>query len=142
MTTFSRAGTMMFLGVLFSISAATAQDTPIDKQKAKIVSRVYQLTYGADAICKRFSPQESDQVSSAVIRFKNTYPELMMLVDQSSYLERAQNHFAGLMERIAKSASKNPKEAGCQELLILLNQSIDTENGKKGILDIIAQLKK
>lgn len=76
---------MIFLGILLTISLAAAEDAPIDKQKAKIVSRVYQLTYGADALCKRFSPQESAQASSAVIRFKKAYPELMMLVEQSQY---------------------------------------------------------
>lgn len=132
----------MLLGVLFSISVAAAQDAPIDKQKAKIVSRVYQLTYGADALCKRFSSQESAQVSSAVIRFKKAYPELMMLVEQSPYFEPAKSRFAEKLERIAESASNDPRKAVCQESLILLNQFIDTANGKEGILDVITQLKK
>lgn len=135
-------GAMMLPGVLFSICVTAAQDAPIDKQKAKIVSRVYQATYGADALCKRFSLQESAQVSSAVIRFKKAYPELMMLVEQSPYFEPAKNRFAGKMERIAESASNDPRKAGCQESVILLNQFLDPANGKEAILDIITQLKK
>jgi len=137
-----KVGAILLLGILFTTSVAAAQDAPVDRQKAKIVSRVYQLTFGADAICKRFSPQESAEVSLAVIRFKKAYPELMMLVEQSLYLEPAKIRFTGMMERMAESASKDPRKAGCQESLILLNQSIDTENGKQGILDTIVQLKK
>jgi len=141
MTKVVNVSAMIIFGILFTISLTAAQDAPIDKQKAKIVSRVYQLTYGADALCKRFSPQESTQVSSAVIRFKKAYPELMMLVEQSPYFEPAKSRFTAKMERIAESASKDPRKAGCQESLILLNQFIDTASGKDGILDTIAQLK-
>lgn len=127
---------------IFLTGVAAAADTPVDKQKAKIVSRVYQLTYGADALCKRFSPQESAQVGSAVIRFKKAYPELMILVDESQYFEPAKSRFIAKMERIAESASNDPQKRVCQESLALLNQFIDTASGREGILDIVAQLKK
>lgn len=135
-------GAMMLPGVLFSICVTTAQDAPIDREKAKIVSRVYQATYGAEVMCKRFSPQESAQVSAAVLRFKMAYPELMALVEQSSYFEPAKNRFIVKMEKMAASALMEPRKAGCQEALTLLNQFLDTANGKEGIMDVITQLKK
>jgi hypothetical protein len=114
----------------------------IDKRKAQIVSRFYEATYGADSMCKRFSPQESPQVSNAVKRFKEVYPEIMQLVDQSPYLDRARLNFETLMEKMAERASKNPKEAACQEALYILQQSVETKSGRDAVLNSIMEFKK
>ncbi len=138
--------TVMVLGLTIFAGIASARDDEqgdaTDKRKAVIVSRIYQLTYGADAMCKLYSPRESAQVSAAVVRFRNTYPELMQLVEQSPYFDRAKRRFSEMVEIMSESASQNPREAECQASLYTLQQSVDTENGRQGILDTIAELKK
>jgi len=125
-------GSFIFAGIL------SAQDNGIDRQKAKIVFRVYDITYGTEKICKRHSSQKSEQVSKAVAKFKNTYPELMKLVEQSPYLNRAKK----LISEEIESIGKNPEYDVCGSRLGLIQELTDTESGRKMVLDTIAELKK
>jgi hypothetical protein len=128
---------LMAVWTLF-VGISAAQEGSLERQKAKIVSRVYQLTYGAEEMCKRYSPQESNQVSEAVAKFKNTYPELMKLVKESPYLDKAKKRMSILIDRM----EKNPEDTECLAAYNMLQQCTDTESGKQDILKTIAELKK
>ena len=130
---------LVFLVLLLSyVVGSLAQDTNLDRNKAKIVLRVYQLTYGADEMCKRYSPEKSSQVSAEVMKFKKMYPELMNLVENSPYFDQVKKQMSQLID----SMSNTPQYADCPALLYMLHQFTESESGKEGIKDIVAQLKK
>lgn len=63
----------------------------VERQKAHVVSRLYQVTYGAEERCR---PQRGViGLGKALDQFNSAFPELMRLIDGSPYLPPARDQF-------------------------------------------------
>jgi hypothetical protein len=118
------------------VGSAMAQVSSVTKNKEKTVYRAYQLAYGVEALCNRFSPEKSQQVSVVVGKFKNTYPKLVGLIDKSPYLEQSKKQMAEFMTTTAK----NPESADCDGSLDILKELTDSETGRQAIAEATKDL--
>ena len=76
--------------ILLFESISDAQDIAkngVDAQKAKVVSRLYQATLGANERCKKAAPDASKEFQSELARFNLANANLMKLVRQSPYYQ-------------------------------------------------------
>jgi hypothetical protein len=119
------------------VTVSLAQDSNVERDKARIVKWICAITYGAEEI-KCYSPQKSEQLLAAVAKFKKSYPELMNLVQKSPYWDEAKKALSNIFD----SAKEREYDNDCQFLLNTLQEFTETESGRKGVVDIIAQLKK
>jgi hypothetical protein len=93
-------------------------------------------------MCRRIAPQQVAQVEAEVSRFQKTYPELMALIDKSSFLDAAKRQNAQTVEGMAESVAKNPDLARCDDVIAMLRQWVDHPEANSGIAEMIDELKK
>jgi hypothetical protein len=118
------------------VGSAVAQESSVIKNKEKTVYKVYQLAYGVEELCNRFSPEKAQQVSVAVGKFKNTYPKLVSLIDKSPYLEQSKKQ----MSEFISATTKNPELADCDGSLEILKELTDSETGRQAIAEATKDL--
>lgn len=114
--------------------AGTPVDTQADqRQAAKIVSRLYQATYGASERCKKATSDANAEFQRELSRFIEAEAQLMKLVTRSPYYSTARDEFAkyGAMD----PARDTPESlAGdCKYLAELLRSLSQTPAGKSSI---------
>lgn len=119
---------------------AHAQRAPdVEKDKAKLVYRLYQATYGAQQRCGASDPSDG----ATLARFRSVYPELVALLDASPYLAQARDRFTTLQD---SGALPQPGEAGlrseCQGLEAILRALIDAPGSAEAVAGYVDLLKK
>lgn len=126
-----------FLGwlLLLSISHAGQPIADQERQKAHIVSRMYQATYGAQKQCINYK-DEVAKLDKAIEQFRNAYPELMRLVDSSPYLPQAKEEFNATMR---SPGDQLPVEE-CLYIGNMLQQWVDNPDGQNIANDMIETL--
>lgn len=136
----STAFTFAF-ALLLQVPAHADTQSDSERQKAHVVSRLFQVTYGAQQHCAA-SPEKSAAVTTAVDQFRATYPELLSLVDSSPYLPRFQENFKKFLADPARQASGEALVKECQSLEYMLRQLLDTPGGKQATDEYTQLLKK
>lgn len=120
---------------------AHAQRVPdVEKEKAKLVYRLYQATYGAQQRC---GASAGASHGATLARFRAAYPELVALLDASPYLAQARDRFTTLQE---SGALPQPDEEGlrgeCQRLESILRSLIDAPGSAEAVAGYVDLLKK
>ena len=133
------------IGILFSahsFAEENAMDNSKEREKRKIVSRLYQATYGSIERCKKAAPEEATEFESEFNRFVSENEKLMKLVTQSPYYEYAINSFS-------KHAAVDPLEdttesfsAECKYLSSMLHSMSLQKEGRYSIKEITEILEK
>jgi hypothetical protein len=126
----------LLTSLLVHAGSAMAQESSVNKDKEKIVYRAYQLAYGVEALCNRFSPEKAQQVSVVVGKFKNTYPKLVSQIDKSPYLEQSKKQMSEFIE----ATTKKPELADCDGSLDILKELTESETGRQAIAEATRDL--
>ena len=120
----------------FLYSTTSFADAPVDnsineKKKAKIVSRLYQATYGSIERCKAATPDAAQEFKNELNHFVELNANLVNLMTRSPYYEAARKQFAN--HYIVDPAQDTTKSLSgeCKYLALLLRGMNDSPNGKK-----------
>jgi len=133
----------LLLAGMVSLSAlptgAHAQRVPdVEKDKAKLVYRLYQATYGAQQRCG-----VSAGHGETLARFRAAYPELVGLLDASPYLAQARDRFTALQD---SGALPQLDDVGlrreCEGLEAILRALIDAPGSAEAAAGYVDLLKK
>lgn len=133
------------LGAVLS-TASFAQAPPdtgqLEKSKEKIVSRLYQATYGQSERCKKAPPEIAAEFKNELTRFVEANGMLMKQLVQSPYYEPARQKFS--KHDAADSARDTPEKLGgeCKYLAELLRTMSDTPGGRKAVKEYEETLSK
>lgn len=144
MTTHMLRNLLLAGAVLLTQSVPTlalAQEAaPTEGQKAKVVSRVYQATYGAQLRCGA-SP-EWETHGKTLERFRSTYPELIQLVDSSPFFPVAKESFQGfLVANPPSKVSEKNLTLECESLEAILRSLIDGPGAREAVAGYVQLLK-
>jgi hypothetical protein len=127
-----------FWGLQLSASAELSPTE--DGKKMRIVSALYQATYGAQERC-RLSNVASAGLEKSIDQLRRVYPELLALLDSSPYLTQVQEQFTTIL-RNAPEVSGGELEQECEGIKFLLDQLVESSGGRAAASDMIATLKK
>ena len=116
------------IGILFVAAISVFGDEIQERAKAKIVSRMYQATFGAEEYCGKASPEYKKSFDDALKHFITQNAQLVNMIQSSPYYEKA----------IATMESNKNKPTGvidndCKGLAWMLNSLTDTHGGQKAI---------
>src|SRR4051794_25255571 len=121
----------LLLVVTFAIliqaaSAGAIAQAPADteRQKAHVVSRLYQATYGAQERCHS-SKEASLSLGKAMDQFRSSFPELIRLIDSSPYLPPAKDQFKKFLSDPSAKVSDEALIQECRGLEYMLRQFVD-----------------
>jgi hypothetical protein len=114
-----------------SLAQTTARDP--EREKAKIVSRTYQMTYGSVERCKHATPAAAEEFQKELARFVKQNAALMKQVTESPHYAKAREHFAP--EQKVDPAKDSPEDlAGeCKFLAALMRSMLDTPDGIQSV---------
>ncbi len=126
------------VSIVFSMSAlfcaSSFAQSPAgdpDRQKAKLVSRLYQATYGSVERCKHATPAAAGEFQTELTRFVKQNASLMKLIVDSPHYARAREQFAR-HETVDPTRDTPENLAGeCQFLAGLLRSMLDTPDGRQ-----------
>lgn len=107
---------------------------------AKIVSRLYQATFGASERCKMAPAESADEFKVEFDRFRAKYPDLLNLLKSSPFYEPARQHFAQLSASMAARDTPRSLAAECKGLAQLVRSMIDQPEGQEAVRDYTARL--
>jgi hypothetical protein len=123
-------------------AVAVAQSTvDVERQKAHVVSRLYQATYGAELRC-RPSKEASSSFSKAMDQFRSAFPELMRLIDGSPYLPPAREQFNKFLADPSAKVSDEALIEECRGLEYMLRLFIEAPGGKDTVNGYLQLLRK
>lgn len=127
---------VFLISLLFSVASFGEVPTgsrQLEKHKYKIVSRIYQATYGQTERCKKAPPEIAVEFQNELTRFVEVNENLMGLVIHSPYYELARQKFA--KHEVIDPVRDTPEKLGmeCDYLAQGLRSLIDTPEGKKSL---------
>ena len=128
---------ILMIAIFVPIIVTANNLTDEEKKIRKYVSRTYQMTDGALARCPS---NYANTFEVTLNKFKSKYPELMHLVNNSKYYQRAVNNFSDDIER-SKNETQEKLYRECEYMEHLLKTMLDTENGKINVEEAIKILK-
>ena len=106
----------------------------------KIVSRLYQATFGMSERCKMAPTESADEFKAEFDRFSAKYPDLLNLLRSSPFYGPARQHFLQLSASLAARDTPQSLAAECKALAQLLRSMIDQPEGQRAVRDYTAQL--
>jgi hypothetical protein len=124
-----------------STVAVAQASADAERQKAHVVSRLYQATYGAEERC-RPSKEASSSFSKAMDQFRSAFPELMRLIDGSPYLPPARDQFKKFLADPSAKVSDDALIQECRGLEYMLRQFVEAPGGKEAVNEYLQLLKK
>jgi hypothetical protein len=132
-----------FVFLIYSApTMALAQGKPdVEPQKAKLVSRIYQATYGAQKRCST-SPEGAANLGKSVELFRSKFPELVRLVDSSPYFGPARDNFQKFLDDPSTKVSDAALLQECQSVDHILHSLLDAPGGNEAVAEYIQLLKK
>lgn len=132
---------IVLLGHCLPTDAYAQSMADSERQKAKIISRLYQATYGAQQRCGAATGAQSHRETLA--RFRASYPELVSLMDSSPHLAAARDRFQVMLDTGAlPQASEDGLRKECQALESILRSLVDAPAGAEAVAGYIEVLKK
>lgn len=114
-----------------SFAEAPADNSINEKKKAKIVSRLYQATYGSIERCKEATPDASQEFKNELDRFVEINANLVNLMTRSPYYEAARKQFANHFNVDPALDTTKSLSGECKYLASLLRDMNDNPSGKK-----------
>jgi hypothetical protein len=138
-----RFAIVLSMSALFCASSfAQAPVVDPERQKAKIVSRTYQMTYGSAERCKQATPAAAAEYQTELTRFVKEHAALMKLVTESPHYAKAREQFA--RHEKADPARDTPEKLAneCTYLASILRSMLDTPDGKQAAKDLQETLTK
>jgi len=117
--------------VSFASNAGTPPATDVERNKAKLVSRLYQATHGASERCKSANPKAAKEFQNELTAFLAANARLMELVIQSPHYVMARERFA--KHKVIDPERDTPESLAseCKYLAGLLQSMTNTPEGKK-----------
>jgi len=106
----------------------------------KIVSRLYQATFGASERCKMAPPESAEEFNTEFNRFSAKYPDLLSLLRSSPYYEPARRHFLQVTASMTVHDTPESLAAECKGVAQLLRAMLDQPEGQKAALEYRARL--
>jgi hypothetical protein len=127
----------IILGWLALLTTAQADQPTVDqeRQRAHVVSRMYQATYGAQERCGSYK-DELARLDKVIEQVRHAYPELMRLVESSVYLPQAKEEFKALW---GGTDGQLPIQE-CRETANMLQQLLEVPNGQQAANNMIQTL--
>ena len=121
-------------------TGAHAQRAPdVEKERAKLVYRLYQATYGAQQRCGASAPSHGETLA----RFLSAYPELITLLDASPYLAQARDRFTALQDSGAlPQLDEEGLRRECRGLEAMLRALIDAPGSAEAVAGYVDILKR
>ena len=116
----------------------TPGSDPVATQK--IVSRLYELTFGASERCRIAPPESAQAFKSEFDRFSAKYPDLLPLLKSSPYYEPSRQQFLRVIASMAPRDTPQSIATECTALTQLLRAMIDQPEGQKAMREYIEQL--
>jgi hypothetical protein len=106
----------------------------------KIVSRLYQATFGGRERCKMAPPEAAGEFNAEFDRFSAKYPDLLDLLRSSPFYDPARHQFLQLSASMAARDTPKSLAAECKGLAQLLRSMIDQPEGQKAVREFTARL--
>lgn len=128
---------LLIFSIFLSLSIQAAELNSTEREKRKIVSRMYQATEGALARCPKKDIKSFEQ---SLNEFNKSYPEFVPLLKSSSYRQYAVDNFSDDIQR-SKTEPVKKLSLECLYIKSLLDALLTTESGKKSVEDMLASLK-
>ncbi len=125
--------------LIFFLSNGFAEElNELEKEKRKIVFRMYEITYGMLQICP---DKEVDSFKEIIKNLDETYPEFTKLLNESEYHQYAVDLTAKdiIRERKKSDESRMPQ---CSFGKSMTKSLINTPNGQKSVNDMLEKLQK
>src|SRR5450830_553238 len=125
---------------LLSFAGEPSNISVTERNKAKIVSRLYQATFGSIERCQKATPDAAKEFENELHRFVDLNANLVNLVTQSPHYNDARKKFSH--HETMDPARDNPESlAGeCKYLALLLRSMNDSPDGKNAVKEYEAQL--
>lgn len=123
---------MSFVKILlmFWLIPCVLADDANEKMKSKIVSRMYQATFGANEYCQKALPETRKAFEDTLARFVSKNTKLVKLIEESPYYEQAK---ATMQSNKYKKVEDVDND--CKGLNWMLGSMLDTENGQKALTE-------
>ena len=133
--------------VLASLSVTTAtraveSNEAQERAKSKLVSRLYQATYGYSEKCSKATPETAKDFERELSRFVERNSSLMKLVTESVYYEPAQSRFAKNAKVDPANDTPETIAGECKFLVSLMRDMNDTAKGQQSVKEYEAILSK
>ncbi|MES2262198.1 MAG: hypothetical protein V4724_27070 [Pseudomonadota bacterium] len=112
-----------------SIAAVPVDANQLERNKAKIVSRLYQASYGPEERCKKSVPAAAAEFSNELQRFSKNNANLISLLTKSPYYDLAKKDYS------SDSADDTPQTLAeeCEFYVVLLRSMNETPEGKAAV---------
>lgn len=134
------------LATLFISATATGETTDgndiKERTKSKLVSRLYQATYGYSEKCSKATLDAAKEFENELSRFESQNSNLMNLVTQSPYYKPAQLRFSKYSKIDPTKDTPESIAKECQFLTSLMREMNDTAKGKEVVREYEAALSK
>ena len=137
----SRTLCASLLALVQVLPAASYAQSDTERQKAHVVSRLYQATYGAEDRCKP-SKLASLEFGKAFNQFSVAYPELIRLLKASPHLTTAKEQYAKFLAHPSTNVNENALFEECRGMGDMLRQFVEAPGAKEAMDDFVQTLKK
>ena len=120
--------------LMTSQSALAQSDTStVDNEilKRKIVSRLYQVTYGSSLRCQGATDDAKKEQQTELSKFIETYPVLMKQVTESKYYEPARVDFEEFVLASAQRDTTESLSSECEYSAYILRE-LNAASGEQG----------
>jgi len=121
--------------------AIAQASTNTERQKAHVVNRMYQATYGAQERCRPLK-DASASLDKAIDQIRRAFPELLSLIENSPYLPQAREHFKTLLNDPTMRSSDEALLQECRGIEYMLRQFVEAPAGQQAANEMIQTLKK
>jgi hypothetical protein len=128
-----------FIILIVLLSNTFAEEvSKVEKDKRKIVSRMYQATYAILEICP---DREFNSYKKIIDKFERTYPEFTKLLNESPYHQYAVDNMVHDIAR-ERGQSDEIRMSQCSFGKYITESLMNTEDGIKSVNNMLETLKK
>lgn len=129
----------VLLLLLCSVPAFSQSDPELEKNRKRIVSRFYELTYVGARYCGRAGGPEKQRFNAAARRFRNANGEFMRLFARSPYFVEVKITFEDALKDLGSKPPNDDDRMYCGNAMLLM-EGMNTPEGRKTMRDQLAIL--
>ena len=129
----------VLLLLLCSTHAFSQSDPELEKNRKRIVSRFYELTYVGARYCSRAGGPEKRRFNIAAKRFRNTNGEFMRVFARSPYFVEVKITFEDALKDLGSKPPNDDDRMVCGNAMLLM-EGMNTPEGRKTMRDQLAIL--
>jgi hypothetical protein len=128
-----------FIILIVLLSNTFAEEiSKVEKDKRKIVSRMYQATYAILEICP---DREVNSYKKIIDKFERTYPEFTKLLNESPYHQYVVDTMKHDIDR-ERQQSDEIRMSQCSFGKSITESLMNSDNGVKSVSDMLETLRK